>query len=85
MRKGTDLTVEDRSFARPTMRALRLCHTDTELYRCICCAARARPPKKAQMTTEKKSDFKEYCQASTSTCKTLQSEVPQFSQQIFGL
>ena len=37
------------------------------------------------MTTEKKSDFKEYCQASTSTCQTLQSEIPQFSQQIFGL
>ena len=61
MMKGTDLTVEDQSLARPTMRALRLCHTDAELYRCICYAARARPPKKAQIMTEKNSDLKEGC------------------------
>ena len=45
MMKGTDLTVGRAK----------------ELYGCICYAARARPPKKAQIMTEKNSDLKEGC------------------------
>ena len=62
-----------------TTEGAALPHWHRAVYRCICCAARARPPKKAHMMTEKNSDPKECCQASTSTRKTLQCEILQFS------
>lgn len=41
-------------------------------------------PEESTNDDEKKSDPREHCQAGTSTCKTLQSEIPHFSAANFG-